>query len=49
MEKNVVQFLREETTLQIEHNVDDLQHLIPAHAEREIDVDYYRVAALPTL
>ena len=47
MENKVVQLFCVETTLQIEHDVDDLQHLITAHTEREMDVDHYRVA-LPT-
>ena len=44
MENKVAQLLCVETTLQIEHDVD----LIPAHAEREMDVNHYRVA-LPKL
>ena len=40
MEDKVVQLLCVETTLQFEHDVDDLQHPIPAHAEHEMDVDH---------
>ena len=46
MENKVVQHLCVETALQIEHDVDDFQHLIPAHAEQLMDVDHYLVALL---
>ena len=46
MENKAVQLLCVETTLQIEHDVDDLQHVSPAHAERKMDVNHYRVALL---
>ena len=36
--------LRKASTLQIEHDLGDSQHSIPAHAEREMYVDHYRVA-----